>query len=163
VVVRLMGKPVGGPYQFRLYPKSAPSALLDLRREAAMPEDSSPEQTEQTLSTILHFHATFNTHDVDAIMQLMSEDCVFETTFPAPDGTRFVGQAAVREAWDNLFRDSPQAVFVIEEVFAAGNRGVVRWCYSWDTSPDVKGHVRGVDILRIHAGKVSEKLSYVKG
>lgn len=34
--------------------------------------DAQPEgRSEATLSTILHFHATFNTHDVDAILLLM--------------------------------------------------------------------------------------------
>ena len=120
-------------------------------------------QTDQTLATILHFQATFNTHNVDAIMRLMSDDCVFENTVPAPDGARLVGQAAVRAAWEALFRDSPQAAFAVEEAFAAGDRGVIRWKYTWGASSASAGHVRGVDILRVRDGKVTEKLSYVKG
>jgi ketosteroid isomerase-like protein len=120
-------------------------------------------QSDQTLAAILHFHKTFNTHNVDAIMRLMSNDCIFENTFPAPDGTRIVGRAPVREAWNALFRDSPDATFVIEEAFAAGDRGVIRWNYKWDLPPKSGGHVRGVDILRVRDGKIVEKLSYVKG
>jgi ketosteroid isomerase-like protein len=126
-------------------------------------EPSLDNQNDQTLAAILHFHATFNTHDVDAIMQLMSDDCVFENTFPAPDGARLVGQSAVRAAWEALFRDSPQAAFSIEEAFAAGERGVIRWTYTWGAPTAAAGHVRGVDILRVRDGKVTEKLSYVKG
>jgi ketosteroid isomerase-like protein len=120
-------------------------------------------QANQTLAAILHFHATFNTRDVDAIMRLMSDDCVFENTFPAPDGVRLVGQSAVRAAWEALFQDSPQAAFSIEEAFAAGDRGVIRWKYTWGAPTAATGHVRGVDIFRVHDGKVAEKLSYVKG
>jgi hypothetical protein len=38
----------------------------------------------------------------------------------------------------------------------------VRWRYTW-VKNGVQGHVRGVDVYRVRAGKVSEKLSYVKG
>jgi ketosteroid isomerase-like protein len=118
--------------------------------------------TEQTLATIHRFNEAFNRHDVDAVMALMTDDCIFDNTRPPPDGERIVGQAAVRALWVEFFRRSPQARFETEEIFAAGDRCVVRWTYHWvkDGKP---GHVRGVDIFRMHDGKVAEKLSYVKG
>jgi ketosteroid isomerase-like protein len=97
-------------------------------------------------------------------MALMSEEVVFENTFPPPDGERREGQAAVRTAWEDLFRGGPQAVFETEELFAAGDRCVVRWLYRWAAdAPGRPGHVRGVDLFRVHDGKVAEKLAYVKG
>ena len=118
--------------------------------------------TEQTLATIHRFNEAFNRHDVDAVMELMTDDCVFDNTRPPPDGERIVGQAAVRAFWAEFFRRSPDARFDTEEIFAAGDRCVVRWTYHWvkDGKP---GHVRGVDIFRVRDGKVAEKLSYVKG
>ncbi|MFN8371952.1 MAG: nuclear transport factor 2 family protein [Anaerolineae bacterium] len=111
-----------------------------------------------TLTLIQHFHDALNRHDIDAMMALMSADCLFENTFPAPDGTRYEGQAAVRAFWHEFFTVSPQAYIAIEEIFALDNRAVIRWRYQWDG-----GHVRGVDIFRVHDGKITEKLSYVKG
>ncbi len=56
------------------------------------------------------------------------------------------------------------AVFETEEIFASGDRCVVRWLYRWAADEAGKpGHVRGVDIFRVRDGKVAEKLSYVKG
>jgi uncharacterized protein (TIGR02246 family) len=108
------------------------------------------------------FNEAFNRHDVDAIMALMTDDCVFENTRPAPDGTRVAGQDAVRSFWTQFFARSPQARFDTEEIFESGDRCVVRWMYQWvrDGTP---GHVRGVDLFRVRDGKVAEKLSYVKG
>ena len=120
-------------------------------------------QTEVTRATILQFHDAFNSHDVDAIMALMSGDCVFENTYPPPDGARLVGQAAVRQAWESLFHDSPESHFAVEELFACGERGALRWLYTWDPPGAPAGHVRGVDLFRVRDGKVAEKLSYVKG
>ena len=118
--------------------------------------------TAATLETIDAFNAAFNAHDVDAVMALMTDDVVFENTRPAPDGERVQGQAAVRAVWEALFQRSPQARFEAEEVFAAGERCVVRWVYHW-VRDGVPGHVRGVDLFRVRAGRVAEKLSYVKG
>jgi ketosteroid isomerase-like protein len=109
-------------------------------------------------AALAQFSSAFDRADVDAIMALMTDDCVFEDTEPAPDGTRFVGQAAVRQRWEELFTASPHAVFSEEELFLAGDRAVVRWRYDWGD-----GHVRGVDILRMREGRVAEKFSYVKG
>jgi steroid delta-isomerase-like uncharacterized protein len=116
-----------------------------------------------TLSVIQQFHDAFNRHDVDAIMALMTEDCIFENTFPPPDGERYAGAAAVRTFWETLFHNSPHAHFAVEEIFASADRGVLRWRYTWQDASDQSGHIRGVDILRVRDGKVAEKLSYVKG
>jgi ketosteroid isomerase-like protein len=114
--------------------------------------------TEATLAAINRFNEAFNRRDVDAIMRLMSQDCVFESTSPAPDGGRYVGQAEVRAVWEELFGSSPDAHFDAEEIIATGDRCVVRWRYTFGTA-----HVRGVDLMRVRGGQVTEKLSYVKG
>lgn len=118
----------------------------------------SPDAGAETLALVRRFNAAFNAHDVDAVMALFTADCVFENTAPAPAGTRYTGQAAVRAFWEEFFRAAPAAHFEWEEVFAAGDRAVVRWTYAWGA-----GQVRGVDVLRVRAGQVAEKLSYVKG
>ncbi|HEY2595863.1 MAG TPA: nuclear transport factor 2 family protein, partial [Chloroflexota bacterium] len=107
---------------------------------------------------VARFNAAFDKHDVDGVMAAMTDDCVFENTGPAPDGTRYAGAAAVRQVWDDFFRSNPTARFIAEEQFAGGDRCVVRWVYDWGD-----GHVRGVDVFRVRDGLVAEKLAYVKG
>ena len=116
----------------------------------------------ESAAVIERFNEVFNRHDVDAIMRSMTEDCVFENTRPAPDGTHIAGQSAVRAFWEEFFRRSPHARFETEEIIAAGDRCVVRWVYSW-VRDGAAGRVRGVDVFRVRDGKVAEKLSYVKG
>jgi ketosteroid isomerase-like protein len=110
-----------------------------------------------TLAAVERFNAAFGQQDVDAVMAAMTEDCVFESTSP-PDGDRYVGAAAVREAWIAFFASSAGALFETEEQFVCGDRVVARWRYAW-----ADGHVRGIDVLRVRDGLVAEKLSYVKG
>jgi ketosteroid isomerase-like protein len=119
--------------------------------------------TAATLAAIERFNEAFNRHDVAAVMACMTDDCVFESTGPAPDGGRFEGQAAVRAVWEGFFGSSPGAEFESEDVFAAGDRCTVRWIYRWTDPSGQPGHVRGVDVFRVRDGKVAEKLAYVKG
>ena len=119
---------------------------------------------EAGLRVVLAFNEAFNRHDVAGMMQLMSPDCIFENTDPAPDGTLFTGKEAVTQFWQDFFHESPHAHIEIEEAFGLGNgRSVMRWKYSWVDSAGKMGHVRGVDIFKVRDGLICEKLSYVKG
>jgi uncharacterized protein (TIGR03086 family) len=114
-------------------------------------------------AALARFSAAFGRGDVAAIMALMTDDCVFEATGPAPDGVRHEGAPAVRRVWEGLFADTVDAAFSEEERFVVGDRGVLRWRFSWREPDGTPGHVRGVDVLRFRGGLVCEKLSYVKG
>ncbi len=118
---------------------------------------------EAAMRLVLEFNQAFNRHDVAGMMQLMSDDCIFENTNPAPDGTLYSGKEAVTQFWQEFFRASPQAHIDIEEIFGLGERCIMRWRYSWVNLAGQKGHVRGVDIFRVRNGFIREKLSYVKG
>ncbi len=108
-------------------------------------------------SLLDEFGQAWNDHDLDAALALVTDDIVFESTGPAPDGTRAVGRDAVRASWQPIFADSTSR-FDVEEIFMANDRAAQRWTYTWSD-----GHVRGVDVFMVRDGKVAEKLSYVKG
>ena len=120
-------------------------------------------RVEAPVRVVLAFHEAFNRHDIAAMMQLMSDDCSFENTTPAPDGTVYSGKEAVTRYWQDFFRLSPHAHIEIEEIFGLGIRCVARWRYDWIDAAEEKGHVRGVDLFQVKGGLISEKLSYVKG
>ncbi len=115
------------------------------------------------LAVAERFGAAFGRGVVDEVMALMTDDCVFESTEPAPDGRRLEGAEAVRKEWTALFDGTRGAEWTPEESFAAADRAVVRWRFAWREVDGSPGHVRGVDVLRVRDGKVAEKLSYVKG
>ena len=118
---------------------------------------------ESATRIVLEFNEAFNRHDVEGMMRLMSDDCVFENTDPAPDGTVYSGRVAVAGFWQEFFRESPRARIEIEEIFGLGNHCVMRWRYEWVDGSGGKGHVRGVDLFKLKDGLICEKLSYVKG
>ena len=58
---------------------------------------------DEARDTIQRFHDALNRRDLDALSDLITDDCVFEATSPAPDGTRHVGRQAVLEACRAFF------------------------------------------------------------
>jgi hypothetical protein len=120
-------------------------------------------KVESAIRVVLEFNEAFNRHDVPGMMKLMSDDCVFENTNPAPDGTIYSGKEAITQFWQDFFRESPHAHIKIEDAFGLGRRCVMHWRYEWVDAAGEKGHVRGVDIFEVNEGFIVKKLSYVKG
>ena len=110
-----------------------------------------------SIDVVNRFGSAWAEHDLNAAIALITNDCVFDNTNPAPDGTRFVGVQQIRAAWQPIF-DDINSSFEAEETFEAGDRVIQLWRYSWNG-----GHVRGVDVFKVRDGKIAEKLSYVKG
>jgi steroid delta-isomerase-like uncharacterized protein len=114
--------------------------------------------TEQMRATIEHFNEAFNRYDVDAVMTLMTDDIIFEST----SGGRFEGKEAVRAVLSRAFEMMSRGGFTTEELFVAEDRCVVRWIYTLDREEPERGQVRGVDVFRVRNTRVAEKFSYVK-
>ena len=111
------------------------------------------------LAVLDRFTEALNAHDLDGLMALVTDDFIFESTSPAPDGVRYEGREAVRNVWGEMLESTPKAHFTIEEQFVLPpDRAIVRWRYDWGD-----GHVRGVDVDRFRRGKMAESLAYVKG
>lgn len=121
------------------------------------------ERLESGVRTIIEFNQAFNRHDVPAMMQLISEDCTFESTSPAPDGTVFKGKVAITRFYQDFFTQSPHAQIKIEETFGFGYRCIMRWRYDWQDTAGNPAHVRGVDLYRVQNGLIQEMFSYLKG
>lgn len=112
---------------------------------------------DSTRAVIERFHDAINSRDLERMGDLCTEDCLFESTSP-PDGVRSIGHDEVMAAFREFFTQSPEAHFDIEELLVAEDRAVVTWRYDWGD-----GHVRGVDLMRVRDGRVSETRAYVKG
>ena len=115
------------------------------------------------LPLIIRFNDALNARDVAGMLNLLTTDCVFENTSPAPSGTRYTGQSAVREFWEDFFQGSSEARIEVEELFGQNDRAVLRWIYRWTDNAGHSSFIRGVDVYRVRDGLIAEKLSYVKG
>jgi ketosteroid isomerase-like protein len=113
--------------------------------------------TSDASSVVAAFGTAWAAHNLDEALSMTTDDCLFESTGPAPDGVQHKGHDAIRQAWQPIFDDTASR-FEVEESIAMGDRVVERWVYTWNG-----GHIRGVDVFKVRDGKVAEKLAYVKG
>ena len=109
------------------------------------------------------FARAWNRHDLDALMSMMTDDCVFEASAgPQVDGQRSEGKESVRGAYAAVFETFPDAHWSNARHFVAGNRGVSEWTFSGTHNDGSRIEVNGCDLFTFHNGKIAIKNSYRK-
>lgn len=121
-------------------------------------------QAEQTKLDVLERMVDgFNRHDLDAIMALFADDCVFESPRgPEPWGRRFEGRAAVREGLGARFTGIPDVRYGEGRHFVSGDRGVSEWTLTGTTVDGERLAVRGCDLWTFRGDELLVKDSYWK-
>lgn len=119
--------------------------------------------TEVSTPFLQSFADAFNDHDLDAIMAHMTADCIFEASAgPDVDGEKFVGQQAVRQAFEAVFNTFPDARWANPKHFISGDRGLTEWTFSGTKSDGSRVEVTGCDLFTFIDGKIAIKNSYRK-
>jgi steroid delta-isomerase-like uncharacterized protein len=109
------------------------------------------------------FAAAFNRHDADALMQMMTDDPVFEASAGSDiKGQVARGREAVRRAFQDVFDTFPDARWSNAQHFIAGDRGVSEWVFSGTKRDGARVEVQGCDIFTFRDGKIALKNSYRK-
>ena len=93
---------------------------------------------------VIQFTEAFNRDDLDGVMSFMAEDAVYDEF----NGTINRGTAAIRVAFEPQFR---------------GDYGKLRfhWLCTLETKRGPSAW-RGLDILHVEHGRITEKLTYAK-
>ena len=119
---------------------------------------------QNTLPGLLdRFAEAWNRHDLDALMAMMTDDCVFQASAgPDVDGKRSEGQAAVRAAYADVFETFPDAHWGDARHFVAGDRGVSEWTFTGTREDGTRVEVTGCDLFTLSDGKIAIKNSYRK-
>lgn len=116
-----------------------------------------------TVETLEAFSAAWNAHDIEALMSFMAPDCVFETVSGSDVfGNRFVGQEAVRTAFESAWKNFPDAQWRNGRHFVAGDRGVSEWLFVGTGLDGKRIEANGVDIFTFRDGKILVKNAFRK-
>ena len=122
-------------------------------------------QADSNLQEVLVNHTdAWNRHDLEALMSLFAEDCVFEAS--AGDeacGKRYQGYKEVKEAFAEVLETMPDAQWGKGRHYGlAPGYGVSEWTLT-GTLPDGRRlEVNGCDFLTVRDGKIISKNSYRK-
>jgi len=112
-----------------------------------------------TAEVIAQYNEAFRLHDPALLDGLLAEDCAIEDTGPAPDGARHAGREACMRRWAGLATD-PAIAFTPEDVEIHADLAVIQWRVRWGEGPD--DQVRGVNLMRVKNGEITEGRGYVK-
>jgi ketosteroid isomerase-like protein len=109
------------------------------------------------------FADAFNRHDLDALMSMMTTDCVFQASAGnAVDGERHQGQQAVRAAFAAVFAQYPDAHWGGAQHFVIGDRGVSEWTFTGTLRDGKRMEVIGCDLFTFRDGRIAVKNSFRK-
>ena len=110
------------------------------------------------------FAAAWNAHDIDALMDCMSDDCVFYAAAGATvQGGEFKGREAVRAAYEGVWTKFPDAKWNNPTHFVSGDRGVTQWEFTGKTADGKEvSHACGADVFEFKGNKIRVKDTYRK-
>ena len=105
----------------------------------------------------------WNRHDLDALMSMMTDDCVFEASAGRQaNGQCSEGKQAVRAAYAAVFETFGDARWANPRHFIVGNRGVSEWTFTGTQQDGKRVEVTGCDLLTFRDGKIAIKNAYRK-
>ena len=119
--------------------------------------------TADPIALLDRFADAWNRHDLDALIAMMTDDCVFEASAgPQVTGQRSEGRAAVRAAFAAVFETFPDARWNNPRHFIAGHRAVSEWTFTGTQKDGKRVEVNGCDLFTLRDGRIAVKNSYRK-
>ncbi|WPB83820.1 nuclear transport factor 2 family protein [Sediminicoccus rosea] len=116
-----------------------------------------------TKTLLRDFAAAWNRHDIEGLLALVTEDCVFETAAgPTAQGSIFAGKAALRAAFPAAWQTWPDARWEDAVHVVAGSRAFSEWTFRGTDRAGSGVEVRGVDLFEIRDGLIARKDTYRK-
>ena len=116
-----------------------------------------------TVEMLEAYGDAWNRHDVDAIMAMMADDCVFMTGGGSEvEGASYRGTAEVRERFIEVWTQIPDVQFLNPQHFVSGDRGLSQWVLKGQRSNGKPIEVAGLDLFTFRGDKIAVKDSYLK-
>lgn len=109
------------------------------------------------------FGEAFNRHDAEALVSMMTEDCVFYTVGGAEVyGNAITGRAAVKAAFEGVWKAMPDAHWRALNSFVDADNGLSFWHFTGSNSDGSRVDAHGCDICTFKDGKIDTKNTFRK-
>lgn len=119
--------------------------------------------SQEKIELLEAFSAAWNRHDVDALMSMMADDCVFYTVAGAGVmGNTFQGREQVRQGFEAAWTTLPDAAWNDSEHFVVGDRGVTETTFTGTNADGTRVEARMVDVFTFRDGKIAVKNAFRK-
>jgi ketosteroid isomerase-like protein len=116
-----------------------------------------------TLELMQRISAAFNSRDVERIVDCFAEDATFcLARGPEPVGRTLQGQAAIRRALAERFKQIPDMRWDHQEYILMGDRAVSLWTVRGRGGDGEELNYQGCDIYRFAGDKIIAKNTFWK-
>jgi ketosteroid isomerase-like protein len=125
--------------------------------------DRSPVEAFDGDAFVARFNEAWNGHRIDGIVEMMTDDVLFEPSFGSEAwGTRVRGKPAVRAFLEAMFQRIPDVRWDELRHFAHPEFVTVEWLTTGAPVDGQPFRVEGCDILTLRDGLIAAKRSYRK-
>jgi len=108
------------------------------------------------------FDVAWTAGDLDALMSLVTRDCVYSASVGPEPGTTYRGLDEVRRGFAEMLAYDQGRERRGGQAFVSGNKAVAEWSFT-ETAPDGPQRlIRGCDIFEFADGKVRKKDAFRK-
>lgn len=122
-----------------------------------------PSLEETRLKVLEDFCQAWNDHDIEALMNHMTDDGIFDSSAgPLPVGNRFEGSEQLRQSYLAIFDIFPDAKWNDGNHFICGDRGISEWRFTGTKTDGTKVNLHGCDLFLFDGEKIKIKDSYRK-
>jgi taurine dehydrogenase small subunit len=114
------------------------------------------------LSIIKRLALAWENKDIETLLSLITDDCVYTASVGPEPGERFVGKEAVCRGFMVMLANDPIERAQVSNIFVSGDRAACEWRYfkTDDNGDEMVTH--GCDLFSFNDGKISVKESFRK-
>jgi ketosteroid isomerase-like protein len=117
----------------------------------------------ETLKLLQRFVDAWNAHDVEALLDCMTEDGIFHASAgPSPLGATYAGREELRKGYTAVWETFPDAQWTNGRHFISGSDACSQWTFTGTKRDGTRVAVLGCDLFTIRGGRIAVKNSLRK-
>lgn len=117
---------------------------------------------QQKLNLLKEFGAAWGRADLDGLMTLMTDDCVYAASVGPEPGTTYRGKDEVRQGFEEIIKYEEGGEQRDGRKWVSGDFVFSEWAYDEIAEDGTVTDIRGIDIFHLINGKLALKDAYRK-
>ncbi len=116
----------------------------------------------QKRALLTKFATAWGCADVDALMECVTDDCVYSASVGPEPGTTYRGRKKVRRGFEEILDFEAGGEQRVGDAWVAGEYAFSEWSYDEDDNAGNVVEIKGIDVFRFVDGKLQLKDAYRK-
>jgi ketosteroid isomerase-like protein len=128
----------------------------------ASPTTQEQDLHAERLAVLERFGQAWARADIEQLMSLITDDCVYSASVGPEPGCTYAGHAAVREGFASMLAFDASGEPREGRTFVAGCLAVAEWSYVHRSTAGDRREVRGCDIVEFRGRQICRKDAFRK-